>query len=206
MQQVSPFVTFCIWLSRLAWINICWWAMTLAGLIVTGIIPASVVAMQMMRRYLRGQSKISFSEFFHEWEAEWSRSNLTLWPLIFVVVIFIMLWHELTNESITGWWTILAFSILPMVLLISLLIMAVLIELSIWKCSVKQGWINGALLLQQHPGVVLAAELTFAIMLALWLLKPVLGLFFIFSLVALIGMVCMMRSRPQLFEEYKTKV
>ena len=206
MQQVSPFVTFCIWLSRLAWINICWRAMTLAGLIVTGIIPASVVAMQMMRRYLRGQSKISFSEFFHEWEAEWSRSNLTLWPLIFVVVIFIMLWHELTNESITGWWTILAFSILPMVLLISLLIMAVLIELSIWKCSVKQGWINGALLLQQHPGVVLAAELTFAIMLALWLLKPVLGLFFIFSPVALIGMVCMMRSRPQLFEEYKTNV
>lgn len=206
MQQGSPFVTFCIWLSRLAWINICWWAMTLAGLIVTGVIPASVVAMQMMRRYLRGQSKISFSEFFQEWEAEWSRSNLTLWPLIFVVVVFIMLWHGLTNEPITGWWTIWAFSVLPVVLLISLLIMAVLIELSIWKCSVKQGWINGVLLLQQHPGVVLAAELTFAIMLALWLLKPVLGLFFLFSPVALIGMVCMMRSRPQLFEEHKTNV
>ncbi len=206
MQQGSPFVTFCIWFSRLAWVNICWWAMTLAGLIVTGVIPASVVAMQMMRRYLRGQSKISFSEFFQEWEAEWSRSNLTLWPLIFVVVVFIMLWHGLTNEPITGWWTILAFSVLPVVLLISLLIMAVLIELSIWKCSVKQGWINGVLLLQQHPGVVLAAELTFAIMLALWLLKPVLGLFFLFSPVALIGMVCMMRSRPQLFEEHKTNV
>lgn len=50
--------------GRLAWINICWWAMTLAGLIVTGVIPASVVAMQMMRRYLRGQSKISFSISF----------------------------------------------------------------------------------------------------------------------------------------------
>lgn len=206
MQQGSPFVTFCIWLSRLAWINLCWWAMTWAGLIVTGIIPASVVALQMMRRYLRGQNQISFSDYFQEWKAEWVRSNVTLWPLIVVVVIFIMLWHGLANDVITGWWTILAFSLVPVLLLISLLMMAVLIELSIWKCSIKQGWMNGALLLQRHPGIVLVTELTFAIMLVLWLLKPVLGLFFLFSPVALIGMVSMMRSRPQLFEEHKTNV
>lgn len=107
--------------------------------------------------------------------------NLTLWPLIFVVVVFIMLWHGLTNEPITGWWTILAFSVLPVVLLISLLIMAVLIELSIWKCSVKQGWINGVLLLQQHPGVVLAAELTFAYHVGLMVVETCFRAVFLFS-------------------------
>ena len=206
MQQGSPFVTFCIWLSRLAWINICWWAMTLAGLIVTGVIPASVVAMQMMRRYLRGQSKISFSDFFQEWKAEWSRSNLTLWPLICMVLLLSVLLHGLMSEQVTGWWAILSLSVLPIILLISLLMVAVLLELSIWNCSIKQGWMNGVLLLQQHSSIVFITALSAVVMLMLCLLKPVLGLFFLFSPVALIGMVCMMRSRPQLFEEHKANV
>jgi uncharacterized membrane protein YesL len=206
MQQESPFVTFCIWLSRLAWINICWWAMTLAGLIVTGLIPASVVAMQMMRRYLRGQYQVSFSDFFKEWKAEWCRSNLTLWPLICMVLLLSALLHGLMNEQVTGWWSILALSVLPIILLVSLLIVAVLLELSIWNCSIKQGWMNGVLLLQQHSSIVFITALSAVVMLMLCLLKPVLGLFFLFSPVALIGMVCMMRSRPQLFEEHKTNV
>lgn len=203
MQQDNSLVICCLWLTRLAWINLCWWMMIIAGLFVSGIAPASVVAMQMIRRYLQGKKRVYFSEFVSEWKNEWLRSNLILLPLLILVLGCYWVFSLINHNQISDWLVILMLSALPLAVAITLFMVAVLLELSIWSCSVKQGWINGVLLFQQHPGVVIITALSSSLILALCLLKPICGVFFLFSPVALISMICMMKIRPHLFEEHK---
>lgn len=203
MQQANPLVIGCLWLTRLAWINVCWWLMTIAGLFVSGIAPASVVATQMMRRYLQGKNRVAFSEFASEWKSEWVRSNLIFLPLIILILSCCWVFSLIDRNQVSDWLVILMLSALPLALAIALLMVAMLLELSIWHCSVRQGWINGVLLFQQHPGVVIITALSFSLIFALCLLKPICGVFFLFSPVALVSMVCMMKIRPHLFEEHK---
>jgi len=203
MQQDNPLVVCCLWLSRLAWLNLCWWLMTLAGLVVSGVVPASVVTLQMMRRYLQGKQRVYFSECFVEWKNEWRRSNATLLPLLMIALALFQLFTQVSEIQNSGWLIVLGLSALPLALVISLLAMAVLLELSVWSCSVKQGWINGILLLQHHFALVILTAFSAGVMGGLCLLKPICGVFFLFSPVALISMLGMMKIRPQLFEEHK---
>lgn len=201
MQPDNPFAISCRWVMRLAWINLCWWAMSAAGLFITGVVPASVVALQMMRRYLRGQSSVTVGEYVAEWREEWVRSNVTLLPLLILVMLALIGVKNITTPALQGVFAILVLALLPVAVLMVMLAIAILLELSVWRCSCVQGWRNGLLFLQQHPVMVLMALASMSLLVCLGLWKPICGLFFLFSPVAMISMLCMMKIRPQLFNE-----
>lgn len=201
MPSHNPLVYGCLWISRLAWINICWLIFTLLGLGLTGIFPASVVALQMTRRYLQGSHRVSFLDFATEWKKEWWRSNTAAWPLAFISVgLFYLAWGLVTmNESTV--WVLLMMAGLPIALCSMVILFSVLIELSVFTCSIKQSWMNGLLLLQEQIWIVLVGLFVFGLMLSISMLMPIYGVFFLFSPVALLSMVMYMKARPRLFEE-----
>lgn len=206
MEPTSPLKQFCVWVTSLAWLNLCWWGLTLAGLGVGGVIPASVVTLQMMRRYLLGAPRVRFASGFALWRQEWLRSNLVIWPLLGLVLGLVWLFAQLGSEGLAPWQLVLLLSALPLALLLALLGLACLLELSVWQCSVTQAWRNGVLLLLQQPLLVLVTALGCSLLLTLCLLKPIVGIFFLFSPVALMSMAFYLRVRPQLFEEQQDYV
>ncbi len=199
MQQENPFATGCRWIMRLAWINLCWGAMSVAGLLVGGLFPASVVALQMMRRYLRDQTGMPLRDVVAEWKAVWWRSNATLWPPVLLMAAVLYGVGLISRPGLSAAAVVVILSLVPFAIFAALLSMALLLELSIWQCSLAQGWRNGLLFLQQHPLVVISALAGASIALVVCLFKPILGLFFLYSPVAMVSMLGMMRIRPHLF-------
>ncbi|MBD3940565.1 DUF624 domain-containing protein [Microbacterium sp. NEAU-LLC] len=63
------------WIWWIALMNLLWWVFAVAGLIVVGVVPASVAAAGLIRRRLRGEVFPVLRTFAAEWRRELWRSN-----------------------------------------------------------------------------------------------------------------------------------
>ncbi|MFS0638775.1 YesL family protein [Mesobacillus foraminis] len=66
----------CEWIMRLAFVNILWILFTASGLIIFGIMPASVAVFAVARKWITQGTDIPiFKTFFHTFKTEWLKSN-----------------------------------------------------------------------------------------------------------------------------------
>ncbi|MGN8027436.1 DUF624 domain-containing protein [Microbacterium sp. 22242] len=72
--------SLCDWVLFTALINLFWLIFTVAGLVVLGAAPATVAAVTVTRRRLRGDVVHVWREFPAVWTAEFVRGNLVLGP------------------------------------------------------------------------------------------------------------------------------
>ncbi len=155
MQTASPIVLLSTWISRLAWLNLCWMLFSLLGLLVAGVFPATTVVLQMIRRYLDGAARVSLSDFYREWRRELVRSNLSAWPL--ALVLFSLGWY--LGEGLDAGsqlWQLLSLALVPLILLMAMGLLALLLQNSVYTANVTGSWANAAVLLQRLPGTLLA--------------------------------------------------
>lgn len=67
---------FCEWIMRLAFVNILWILFTASGLIIFGIMPASVAVFAVARKWItKGTDIPIFKTFFYAFKTEWLKSN-----------------------------------------------------------------------------------------------------------------------------------
>lgn len=79
------------WVLRLIWTNLLWIGYTLLGLVIFGIMPATVALFTVTRRWTRKEFNFSIWEVFKEtYFSEWKDSNkigLVFWLIGFVLVV-----------------------------------------------------------------------------------------------------------------------
>lgn len=77
------------WVLRLVWTNILWIGFTLLGLVVFGIMPATVALFTVTRKWAQKELDFSIWEVFKEaYVKEWKASNIM--GLIFFIIGFIL--------------------------------------------------------------------------------------------------------------------
>ncbi|MFK4789649.1 DUF624 domain-containing protein [Microbacterium sp. ZW T5_56] len=88
----------CEWIWFTALINLLWIAFTLAGLIVLGAAPATVAAVALTRRRLRGDRVRVVREFSRGWLNDFSAANIVIGPALGLTAL--LLWG--TTRQIAG--------------------------------------------------------------------------------------------------------
>ena len=146
MSSSSPLIIACNWISRLAWINLSWMVMTLAGGVVAGVIPASVVACTMLRRYLNGAAKITAGEMAVEFKQEFVRANLSGWTVLLPTLS--AAWYaKYATVNLDGIWSVMALAVVPLFLLGLVLVLATVIQMSIYQAGFREDVRNGLALI-----------------------------------------------------------
>ncbi len=196
MLSNSPLVIACVWVSRIAWVNICWLSLTLLGFVIGGFFPATVAALVVIRRYLNGAVKVSWPDFYREWKREFIRANLAGWPLL--LVAFATAWYffwliDSTNETLR----ILSLALLPIHLLSLIWLTATLLHAGFYQCSSHDSIRNGWGLLSSHPGSPVLMFIVGVVCLVLSLVMPVLSLFMLVSPALLVGVCHYLRRHPE---------
>ncbi|USD67402.1 DUF624 domain-containing protein [Vibrio sp. SCSIO 43136] len=154
MLSQSPLVMACQWLSRLVWLNLIWCLMTVAGGGILGAFPATVVVCLLARRYLNGAVKATLRDAWQLFKQQFVRANLVGWSIALpsLSVTWYVKWLVMNAE---GMMSILALSILPIVLFAAVFTLCCLVQLSIYQTNgVKADLLNGWVLIQQELNVV----------------------------------------------------
>lgn len=201
----SPVILFCTWLSRIAWLNICWLVFSLAGLGIFGIMPASSVCLHMIRRYMNGANSISLLDFYREWRHEFLRVNVCTLPLVFIMAVMMfgfVSMNYLGNDGLS----MLSIALIPLFIAALTCLVAVVIEISIWSCSLRQLFINAVRLIKQAPLIIAGTLFMLTVSLLLCLLQPICAVFFIFAPVAFVCMLMYAEYQPVAFNEYLNNV
>lgn len=74
----SGFVRFTEWFTRLAYINLLWIGFTLLGVIILGIVPASVAMFAVLRKWIKGDlDSPVFKTFWSFYRKEFLKSNIS---------------------------------------------------------------------------------------------------------------------------------
>ncbi|WP_078553867.1 YesL family protein [Bacillus alkalicellulosilyticus] len=97
----SKFYRTCEWVWRVAYVNILWLFATLAGLVILGIVPATVAMFAVIRKWLIKDSDIPiFMTFISAFKREFVKSNLL--ALIFVAVGYVIYFNYTYLATIDG--------------------------------------------------------------------------------------------------------
>ncbi|GIO24648.1 YesL family protein [Oceanobacillus sp. J11TS1] len=77
MAEVARgYYIFAIWITRLAYLNILWVLFTIAGLVIFGIMPATVAMFSIVRKWQRGEAELSiFPMFWETYRQEFWKAN-----------------------------------------------------------------------------------------------------------------------------------
>src|SRR5690625_4602735 len=71
------------WITMLAYINILWIFLTILGLILFGLAPATTAMYTVTRKWLQGNTDIKiFKTFFHTYKLKFIKSNILVWPIV----------------------------------------------------------------------------------------------------------------------------
>jgi len=71
------FYWICLWIMRLAYLNILWGIFSIAGLIVIGFTPATVAMFTIIRKWLKNETEIPiFTTFWNTYKEEILKSNV----------------------------------------------------------------------------------------------------------------------------------
>lgn len=88
-NMMNGLYQFCVWVMRLAYINILWIAFSLLGLFIFGLAPSTLAMYSVMRKWMMGEKEIAiFSLFWRSYREEFIRSNAIL--LILAVIGWIL--------------------------------------------------------------------------------------------------------------------
>lgn len=179
--MVSPVVMGCTWLYRIAWLNICWFVMTLLGGVVFGVLPATVVVAVMVRRYLNGVMNITAKDIFTQFKLEFVRANRTGWMLLLPILALVW-WSGWLINNATNVGASLSLAMIPMAIGLSGLLFATLLQMSIYHNNRAALDIQNGLqfLIGQKTAFFAAIAVLLVSLLAAQLL-PVLALFFYVS-------------------------
>ncbi|MCT1575736.1 YesL family protein [Oceanobacillus kimchii] len=84
------FYWLCLWIMRMAYLNILWGLFTLLGLIVIGFTPATVAMFRVIRKWLKKETEIPiFETFWSTYKEEFLKSNI--FTIIIVTIGLILL-------------------------------------------------------------------------------------------------------------------
>ncbi|MFD1335300.1 YesL family protein [Oceanobacillus iheyensis] len=73
----GSFYWLCLWIMRLAYINILWGLFTIFGLIIIGFTPATIAMFTIIRKWLKKETEIPiFNTFFTIYKEELFKSNI----------------------------------------------------------------------------------------------------------------------------------
>ncbi|MDG3085315.1 DUF624 domain-containing protein [Vibrio hannami] len=190
MEANSPLILACRWLSRLATMNLCWIALTLAGGLVFGVFPATVVVCILLRRYLNGAGSISFSEIWSTFRAEFILSNIVGWAIL--LPVYSLSWF--INKGVMqfeGLLAIVFIAMIPGVVFGIVLLLATVIQMSFYKTSIVNSIQNGLLLLVKEIKVLMISVLVLLACVFVSYLLPIFSLFYLVTpaLIAAIAML-----------------
>ncbi|MBD1379397.1 YesL family protein [Metabacillus arenae] len=155
------------WISRLAYVNFLWLLFTLTGLVLLGIMPATVALFAVIRKWVLGKNEFSvFSVFWKTYRKEFVKSNF----LGAVLVIFsFILYVDLAFIPIEGiFFTLIRFG----VLVISFLFLIVL--LYIFPVYVHYDWKIGMYLKYAFILGASYPHFTFGMMIGIFILYLIL--------------------------------
>lgn len=77
----------CDWVLWAMTINVLWWVFTAAGGVLLGAAPATVAAVHLTRRRLRGEAFPTLREFTRLWKAEFLPANAVIAPPLLVTAL-----------------------------------------------------------------------------------------------------------------------
>jgi len=178
MNARSPLVLACQWVSRMAWLNIIWFILTLSGGVIFGIAPATVAVCTLLRRYLNGAGKIKLSESWDEYKKVFVRSNQVFW--VISLPAFSLAWYVnwvILNGS--GVASVISMTTLPLLVIVLIWMFLVLVQMSIYQTSgVKADFINGYTLFVSDKKIVLMTVVVSTALLLFLFLVPILILIF----------------------------
>ncbi|MBP3952866.1 YesL family protein [Bacillus suaedae] len=85
---MGSFYRVSVFISRLAYINLLWIFFSLVGLVVIGVMPATVAMFTVMRKWLDTEDVPIFKTFLQTYKSEFIKSNL--YGLFFIFVGYIL--------------------------------------------------------------------------------------------------------------------
>ncbi|ABR49444.1 protein of unknown function DUF624 [Alkaliphilus metalliredigens QYMF] len=97
----SKFYRICEWIWRLAYVNLLWIFSTLAGLVIFGMLPATVAMFAVLRKWVMKEPDIIvFQTFINTYRKEFIKANGL--GFIFVVVGYMIYFNYLFLGTIAG--------------------------------------------------------------------------------------------------------
>ena len=85
---------------KIAYVNLLWILFTVIGLVIFGVVPASVALLSVIRKWLMKDTDIAiFSTFFRVYKKEFIRSNIAGF---FFMLIFIILYIHFSYSLLVG--------------------------------------------------------------------------------------------------------
>jgi uncharacterized membrane protein YesL len=117
MKVQNPIVIFCIWTSRLVYLNVSWLILMLIGGGILGVAPATSTIAYAMKCFFQGQDKMTFSMLFKQYKSVFVRSNLTVGSVLLTALS--LAWYlNFSIDFLTPKMTVVALSLLPIIFLL----------------------------------------------------------------------------------------
>ncbi|WP_262021730.1 DUF624 domain-containing protein [Vibrio quintilis] len=180
-MEVSPLITACHWITRLAWLNITWLVFSILGCGIFGILPATVMVCLMIRRYLNGTARVTIKEMWSVYIQEFIRCNKTGWLVL--LPAFSLLWYVRWGVlHLNDKFVVVVLCCIPLIILAFVVVFCALIQMSIYDTnSVKDNLKNALVLLIEDKWILSASLITLIVCMLLVLLSPVIAIFFSIS-------------------------
>ncbi|HBC3930637.1 TPA: DUF624 domain-containing protein [Vibrio parahaemolyticus] len=174
----SSLINACHWITRLAWLNVIWLVLSLLGGVVFGVLPSTVTVCYLIRKYLNGAAKVTFTEAFQIYREEFYRSNRA--GLTLLLPAFSLLWYiNWAIINLEGISTIVMLCGLPIAVIMLVLTYCTLVQLSIYKTNgLKDDLKNAVVLLVEEKRVVVMTFIVFLVGTLLLFINPIVGMLF----------------------------
>jgi len=91
--------SICMWVGRLVFVNVLWTVGSLIGLLVLGLVPATIGLFAVVRKWVLGERNISILNiFWREYRTNFRKTSLLGIPMIFIGYILLaeinIFWHQ----------------------------------------------------------------------------------------------------------------
>ncbi|RKL66937.1 hypothetical protein CR203_14015 [Salipaludibacillus neizhouensis] len=178
----------CVWVMRLAYLNILWVLFSIAGLLIFGIGPSTAAMFAVTRKWVMGEKDIPiFATFWEASRTEFIKSNVLLG--IFIIIGFVLYFDLRFLLNYDGW----LFTILT-VGLISLIVLYLFVFLFVYPVFVHYNFNTfqyvkySLLIVICNPLKLVLLTISMGLAFIGFLIMPGLILFFSGSLVSLLTM------------------
>ncbi|MDV7105118.1 DUF624 domain-containing protein [Vibrio sp. TH_r3] len=197
MNSNSPLIIACIWMSRLAYMNICWFILTMIGGVIFGFLPASVVVCVMLRRYLNGAARVRPSEIVMSFKSEFFHTNICGW-IILLPTISLGWYSNYTIMNMDGVWALLGIAIAPLVGFGVILLIAAIFQMSFYCTDIKGSIQNALTLIVDSKWVMITVILLLIVTLVVGYVLPIITVFYLVTPAFFYGISMLWREKEEL--------
>lgn len=179
---------FCVWIMRLAYINLLWIAFSLLGLILFGLAPSTLAMFSVIRKWMKGEQDIKiFPLFWKSYRGEFVRSNMIM---IILAVIGWILYIDLqilnrVDGTIYTILTVIVSSLIILYIFVTLIIFPVLAH---YQFQTLEYFKYTFLIVLSSPIKMILMVLGLGLIVLFFLIMPRMIIFFSGSLFSLIIM------------------